>query len=291
MTSAQSRPQPEASGPRFEISLAQWSLHRAIAAGQVDNLGFPAFSHDRFEINAIEFVNTFFGGKARDPAYIAELKKRADDAGVKCLLIMCDGEGRLGDANANQRGQAVDNHVKWLEAAKALGCHSIRVNAASSGSFEEQQRLAADGLARLTQLAEPFELNVIVENHGGYSSNGAWLAGVMKMVDHPRCGTLPDFGNFILDRSRPNAPGSTYDRYKGVEELMPFAKAVSAKSNDFDDQGNEVHTDYQRMMKIIADSGYRGFIGIEYEGQQLGEIEGILATKRLLERVLSPLNA
>jgi sugar phosphate isomerase/epimerase len=168
----------------------------------------------------------------------------------------------------------VENHRKWLEAATVLGCVSIRVNAASDGTFEEQQKLAADGLGQLCALGEPVGINVIVENHGGLSSNGKWLAGVMKMVDHPRCGTLPDFGNFY-----------EYDRYQGVADLMPFAKAVSAKSHDFDEQGNETQKDYRRLMKIVADAGYRSWVGIEYEGSRLGEPEGIKATTRLLERV------
>jgi sugar phosphate isomerase/epimerase len=196
---------------------------------------------------------------------------------------MCDGEGALGDADEGKRRQAVENHQKWLDAARELGCHSIRVNAASSGEYDEQTRLAADGLRRLTDRGEKLDLNVIVENHGGLSSNGAWLSAVIQRVDHPRCGTLPDFGNFNL------GDGKTYDRYKGVGEMMPFAKAVSAKSNDFDDDGNEIHTDYRKMLRIVLDAGYRGFVGIEYEGGKLSEPDGIRATKQLLERVRAEL--
>src|SRR5690606_29598063 len=214
----------------------------------------------------------------------SELKKRAADHGVKSLLIMCDGEGRLGDPDDAKRKQAVENHYKWVEAAAELGCHSIRVNAASAGSFDEQQKLAADGLARLTAFAEQHNQNVIVENHGGLSSNGEWLAGVMQMVNHPHCGTLPDFGNFKV------AAGEWYDRYKGVEELMPFAKAVSAKSHFFAD-GREVYTDYEKIMKIVLDAGYHGWVGIEWEGSQMGEYEGIKATKKLLEDVRETLSA
>ncbi len=193
--------------------------------------------------------------------------------------IMIDDEGDLGDADAAKRARAVENHYKWVEAAKFLGCHSIRVNAASSGSYEEQLDRAADGLRRLTEFGMKHGLNVIVENHGGLSSNGQWLAAVMKKVGLPACGTLPDFGNFDL------GDGKEYDRYKGVEELMPFAKAVSAKSHDFDAQGNEIHTDFRRMMKIVLDAGYRGWVGVEYEGSKLGEPDGIRRTKELLERV------
>jgi sugar phosphate isomerase/epimerase len=202
------------------------------------------------------------------------MNTRAADEGVTQFLIMVDGEGRLGDPDPARRTTAVENHRKWLNAAKVLGCGTIRVNAASTGTFEEQQKLAADGLRQLTEIAAPMELNVVVENHGGLSSDGAWLAGVMKMVNHPRCGTLPDFGNFY-----------EYDRYQGVADLMPFAKAVSAKTHDFADNGDEAQKDYRRLMKIVLDAGYRSWVGIEYEGSKLPEREGIAKTKALLERV------
>jgi sugar phosphate isomerase/epimerase len=263
----------------FRISLAEWSLHRTIFSKQLDNLDFPRAARRDFGVEAVEFVNQFFMDKANDAGYLRELKKRASSEGVKLLLIMCDREGALGDPDENKRKQAVENHYKWVEAARYLGCHSIRVNAQSSGSYDEQIDRAADGLRRLVEFGAKHKINVIVENHGGLSSNGAWLASVMKKVDHPRCGTLPDFGNFRL------GDGKEYDRYQGVRELMPFAKGVSAKSHDFDDAGNETRTDYRRMMKIVMDAGYRGYVGIEYEGSRLGESEGIRATKRLLERI------
>ncbi len=276
---------PAMAKPLFPISLAQWSLHRTIRAGKLDALAFPAYAKSAFGLDAVEYVNQFFADKARDAAFLAELKKRAEDAGVKSLLIMIDGEGAIGAADKAARAKSIDNHKPWVDAAKSLGCHSIRVNAESSGTYEEQQQRAADGLSRLVAYAAPLEMNVIVENHGGLSSNGAWLAGVMKIVNHPRCGTLPDFGNFCLDWSRSGDPDAWYDRYKGVQEMMPFAKAVSAKSHDFDEQGDETKTDYRRMMRIVLAAGYRGHIGIEYEGERLPEVEGIRATQRLLEKV------
>lgn len=263
----------------FDISLAQWSLHRTLNAGKLDNRDFAEYTKDKFGIHAIEYVNQFFKDKAEDADYIGDLKKRGEDLGVKTLLIMCDGEGNLGDPNLAKRAQAVENHYKWVAAAKTLGCHSIRVNAASRGSYQDQVFRAADGLRALTEFATDHEINVIVENHGGLSSNGAWLAEVMRHVDLPRCGTLPDFGNFRVK------DGEVYDRYKGVIELMPYAKSVSAKSHDFDAEGNEIHTDYLRMMKIVLSAGYHGYVGIEYEGGKLSEDDGIIATKKLLERV------
>jgi len=264
-------------GPLFDISLAEWSLHRMLRAGDITNLDFPGIARKQFEIGAIEYVNAFFKDKVQDTEYLAELKTRCDTEGVRSLLIMCDGEGALGDADEAQRTIAVENHYRWIEAAKFLGCHSIRVNAQSSGTWDEQRDRAADGLRRLSEFGAEHELNVIVENHGGLSSNGAWLAEVMKQVDHPMCGTLPDFGNFDLGNDE------WYDRYQGVTELMPYAKAVSAKSYEFGDDGSELRTDYIRMMTIVLDAGYRGFVGVEYEGDQLGEFEGISATKSLLE--------
>jgi len=266
-------------GPKvpFKISLAQWSWHRSLRGQQqpkLDNLDFAAEAR-RFGIEAVEYVNQFFKDKAGDTNYLAEMKKRAKDNGVKSVLIMCDGEGALGDQDPKRRTQAVENHYKWLDAAKYLSCHSIRVNANSSGSYDEQLKLAADGLQRLSEKAVEYKLNVIVENHGGLSSNSQWLTGVIKKVSLPNCGTLPDFGNFP-----PEA-----DIYNSVEMMMPFAKAVSAKSYDFNDTGDETKIDYYRMMKIVLDAGYHGYVGIEYEGRRLGENDGIIATKRLLEKI------
>lgn len=274
------------SEPAFKISLAQWSLHRAFGRrgeATMDPLNFAKISKEMFDIDAVEYVNQFYAKEKKNEAYLKDLKKVADDAGVKSVLIMCDGEGALGDPDDKKRAQAVENHRAWVEWAKHLGCHSIRVNAqtANAGTPEEQAKRAADGLRKLVELAEPFDISVIVENHGGLSSDGAWLAGVMKLVDHKNVGTLPDFGNFRI------APGKEYDRYKGVDELMPFAKGVSAKSHDFNEKGDEIHTDYHRMMDIVVKKHkYNGYVGVEYEGGKLSEPDGIKATKKLLERIL-----
>jgi len=266
--------------PLFKISLAEWSLHKTLLAGKLDNLDFPKTARREFGIEAVEYVNQFFKDKAGDADYLAELATRSADEGVTNVLVMCDGLGDLGDPDDKARTQAIENHFPWVEAARRLGCHAIRVNAASKGSYAEQQKLAADGLGRLAEFAGQLEMNVLVENNGGLSSNGGWLAGVMKLVNRPNCGTLPDFGRF-----------HDYDRYRGVEELMPFAKGVSAKSHEFDEAGNEVRTDYERMLRLVTAAGYRGWIGIEYEGTALAEADGILATKRLLERIRDSLTA
>jgi L-ribulose-5-phosphate 3-epimerase len=260
--------------PPFRISLAQWSFHQALFAKQMDHLDFARVARRDFGIDAVEYVNSFFKDRATDADYLAEMNRRAKGEGVYQHLIMIDGEGARGDPDATARMKSVQNHQRWLDAAATLGCATIRVNAQSAGSAEEQERLAADGLRQLCERAAPLGLNVIVENHGGLSSHGDWLARVMRRVDHPRCGTLPDFGNF-----------TEYDRYQGVEEMMPFAKAVSAKSHDFDAAGQEIHTDYARMLRIVLRAQFNGWVGIEYEGKTLPERDGVMATLRLLRRM------
>lgn len=274
-------------GLGWKISLAQWSLHRTFFGRdgyeKKDPLDFAAIAKGQFGVSALEYVNQFYADKKKDDGYLKELKKRADDQGVKSVLIMCDREGNLGDPDQAKRTLAVENHVRWLEWAQFLGCHSIRVNAASSGTWDEQVKLAADGLSKLSDKATAFGLNVIVENHGGLSSNGKWLAQVMTTVGKKNCGTLPDFGNFRVKKD----PDEWYDRYQGVTELMPFAKGVSAKTHEFNEAGDEVRTDYRKMMKIVKAAGYKGYVGIEYEGTQLKEADGIIATKKLLEKVFA----
>lgn len=286
----------------FDISLAQWSLNRSyygpsrelgweefgrllredpsqLYQGDIDPLYFAQHARQRYDIGAIEYVNQFYFDKAEDEKYLNELKNVADNEGVESVLIMCDAEGNLGDPDEEARQQAVENHYKWVNMASFLGCHAIRVNAASQGSYEEQMERAADGLRSLTEYADDEGISVIVENHGGLSSNAEWLVGTIEMVDHPNCGTLPDFGNFNISQDE------SYNRYKGTEMLMEHAKGVSAKTYDFDEDGNETTLDVERLMRIVRDAGYTGHVGIEYEGNRLSEDEGIKATKALLEKV------
>ena len=266
----------------FKISLAQWSLNREIRGGKMDNLEFAKAAKD-MGMDAVEYVNQFFKDKAENNDYLDKMKKQCDDNGVKSLLIMVDGEGRLGDPDEKARKTAIENHYQWVTAAKYLGCHSIRVNAASGGSYQEQVERAADGLRKLSEFAADHDINVIVENHGGLSSNGQWLAQVIRKVDLDNCGTLPDFGNFWIERPQNGNEGKYYDRYLGMAASMPFAKAVSAKSHKFDDDGNEVDIDFRKIMRIVYDSGYRGYVGIEFEGAGDAK-EGINKTRKLLER-------
>ena len=246
--------------PLYEISLAHWSYHRAVQSGAMTVHDFPHVALNHHSIDAVEYVSTLFPRK--DLAEATELRARCDDLAVRSLLIMVDAEGALGDPDHDARARAVANHIKWLDAASTLGCHSIRVNAESRGDPDEQERLAADGLRALCERADPYNLNVIVENHWGLSSTSPWLMRVMRRVDHPRIGTLPDFGNF---------DPKVQNRYDAVRDMMPLARAVSAKSNDFDERGEETTTDYLRMMRIVTEAGYHRHVGIEYEGARLLE--------------------
>ena len=267
----------------FDISLAQWSLHRSIFDKKIDNLEFASVAADN-GILGLEYVNQFFKDKAEDMDYLNEMKTRAEDAGATNILIMCDGEGRLGDPDAELRRESVERHFKWVTAAKHLGCHSIRVNGYSEGDYDEQMRLVADGLHQLCNFGDEHGLHVIIENHGGYSSSGKWLADTIRMADHPRAGTLPDFGNFRIDDD------NTYDSYRGVEELMPYATGVSVKPTVYDDDGNTSPLDYERMMRIVLAAGYNGYCGIEH-GPAGREVEGILEVKAALEAARETLAA
>ncbi len=273
----------------LKISLAQWSHNKEFFAGTLKPIDFAKIANG-YGIKAIEYVNQFYKDQAQDKALLDELNKRAADLGITQLLIMIDGEGELATPDQVARVKAVENHYKWVEAAKHLGCHSIRVNVFGNGSSEVVQTAAVDGLGRLSDFAKDHNINIIVENHGGFSSHGQWLAGVMKQVNKPNCGTLPDFGNFCLKREGgaqwDAACIEEYDKYLGVEELMPYAKAVSAKSHDFDQFGTETGINYERMIEIVKKYNYSGYIGIEYEGEKLSAEEGILATKKLLERYI-----
>ena len=258
----------------FDISLAEWSLHKTLFKGDLKNIDFPELAAKKFGIYGVEYVNAFFKDKAKDMTYLKDLNNRAKDNGVRNVLIMIDGEGNLGDEDATKRKQAVENHYKWIDAAHFLGCHAVRVNAAGKGTPEEVKKAVVDSLSTLADYGKKSKISVIVENHGGISSHGDWLADTLKTVGKKNCGSLPDVGNFY-----------EYDRYQGVADLMPYAKGVSAKTHDFDANGNETQIDYARMLKIVKDAKFKGYIGIEYEGSKLSEEEGIFATKKLLERL------
>jgi L-ribulose-5-phosphate 3-epimerase len=263
----------------FKISLAEWSLHNALFANKIDNLDFPKIAREQFGIEGVEFVNQFFKDKAQDSAYLKELKSRANDVGVTCVLIMIDLEHSfdLSAPDQARRDKTVDEHKKWVDAAAALGCHAIRVNTGGHYSPTDVGAVA-EACSKLTEYGDQHGIKIICENHGGPSSNPDAMIALMKAVNKPTFGTLPDFGNF------PQREGKySIDVYDAIARMMPFAKGVSAKSYNFDASGRETKLDYARLMKIVTDAGYHGFVGIEYEGGKLSEPEGIKATKLLLE--------
>lgn len=280
----------------IEISLAEWSLHRALYAGKLDHLDFPLKAKQGFGISVVEYVNGFFGsGKtdfreaAKSAGYLRELLRRSRDAGVVNHLLMVDDEGPLGTVDEKARLAAVENHKKWVEAAKVLGCKTVRVNLHGEGSADERRDASVDSLCRLGELAASMKINVVVENHGGVTSNGAWLADVVRRAARDNVGTLPDFGNFCISHpwgTTQDGCEDLYDRYKGMAELLPYAKGVSAKSYDFDDKGEQPLMDYGRLIGLVKAAGYKGYIGVEFEGNTQPEGEGIRKTKALLERYL-----
>lgn len=283
---------PQKPQPLYKISLAEWSINKPLFGGQMQHLDFAKIAKS-VGIDAIEYVNQFFKDKAKDTAYLKEMNTRAAGEGVTQVLIMCDGEGNLGDPDAAKRQTAVQNHYKWVEAAKFLGCHTIRVNGYSAGTPEEQMTLVADGMRKLCEFADGHDINVVIENHGGLSSNGKWLVDTIKRVGHKRAGTLPDFGNFRIagpGRNNPGAKVESYDSYVGVAEIMPFAKGVSVKPRVWDANGNQSDIDLKRMMKIVVDAGWRGHCGIEY-GIEGRELETIVELRKQLEAVRDELSA
>jgi sugar phosphate isomerase/epimerase len=270
----------------FKISLAQWSLHRSYNKKELKVEEFPVIAKKQYDIHAVEYVNSFYSKYANDSAFWKALYTRAEDNGVKNLIIMVDEEGDLGNPNDNKRKKAIQNHFKWVEAAKILDCHSIRINGFGEGSRETVGNALVDGMGMLGEYAVQAGINVVIENHGLFSSDGKWVLDVLRRIGRDNCGTLPDFGNFCTARKWGSTQDGTcpeeYDRYLGVKEMMPFAKGVSVKSYRFDEHGQETTIDFGRMLQIVKEAGFTGYIGIEYEGNELSESKGILATKKLL---------
>lgn len=280
--------------PNLKISLAEWSLHRALQEGKIDHLDFPGIARKEYSIDTVEYVNGFFGGKsknfkeaAKDSKYLGELLKRSKDAGVTNHLIMIDEEGFLAVPSDNDRIPAVDNHKKWIEAAKFLGCKTVRVNLHGDGPTADKKTASIDSLSRLGEFAKPMDINIVVENHGSDSSNGQWLVEVMKGVNKPNVGLLPDFGNFCISHpwgSTQDSCEKPYDRYQGVTEMLPFAKGVSAKTYDFDANGEQPLMDYKKLLDIVKSSGFKGYIGVEFEGNTQSEDSGIRNTIALIRK-------
>ena len=271
-----------------KISLAQWSLHRALEKGEINPEDFAGIAKDMYQINAVEYVNGFYASHANDQKFWQQMNNRALEAGVKNLLIMVDNEGDLGDPDPAKRKKAVENHFKWVDAAKIMNCHSIRVNAFGTGDRQTLMEALIDGLGLLASYGSEQEIHVLIENHGLHSSDARFITDIIKEVNNPFLGTLPDFGNWCLSAEWGSTQGGkckeSFDPFLGLELMLPYAKGVSAKSYDFDADGKESSMDYSRLLKMVKSSDFKGYIGIEYEGTKLSENEGILATKRLIEK-------
>jgi hypothetical protein len=282
--------------PEIQVSLAEWSFHRAIESGKMDHLDFPARAKKEFGISAVEYVNGFFGGKkmdfreaAKNKAYLDELLKRSRDAGVVNHLLMCDDEGPLSAPGQKERRESVDNHKKWLDASKILQCRTMRVNLHGEGTSDDRKNASVDSLGRLGEYAKPLNLNVVVENHGSVTSDADWLVDVMKQVNMENVGLLPDFGNFCITHpwgTIQEGCDEKYDIYKGIQQMLPYAKGVSAKTYDFDGNGEQPLLDYKRLLGIVKSSGFKGYIGVEFEGINQSEEEGIRNTQLLLKKYL-----
>lgn len=280
----------------FELSLAQWSLHKAIFSKELSPLDFPVVARKSYDIGAVEYVNQFFYEKAKDKTFLSELKKRCEDNGVVSSLIMVDKEPELASPDAKERVAGVEGHKKWIDAAKFLGCTAIRVNLHGNGTVDQWIKGSAESLKKLSEIGKPQGIRILVENHGGYSSSGKNMAEVMRLANDSNIGTMPDFGNFCVRREVPgdlwkSACVEQYDIYQGVAEMIPYAGAFSAKSFDFDEQGNETKIDFLKMFTLMRASAYRGYVGVEYEGEKLSEDAGIRATIKLIKKVREQLNA
>lgn len=282
--------------PDLKISLAEWSFHRALEAGTLDHLDFPLKAKKEFGISAVEYVNGFFGGKkmdfkaaAKDKTYLNELLKRSKDAGVFNHLLMVDDEGPLSSPNGKELVESVDNHKKWIDAAAFLGCLTVRVNLHGEGDADDRKKASVEALSKLGEYAKPMKINVVVENHGSVTSDGNWLTDVMKQVGKPNVGTLPDFGNFCISHpwgTIQEGCDEQYDMYTGIQQMLPFAKGVSAKTYDFDGNGEQPLLDYKRLLGIVKASGFKGYIGVEYEGINQPEEEGVRNTLALLKKYM-----
>ena len=262
----------------FKLSLSQKSLQEEFRSGRINPLDFPRVASG-LGLDAVDYASEFYARKLKDKGFLAELKRRAAGEGVWSVLILVDDAGELGARDEKGRKRAVEGHKKWVEAAAFLGCHAVRVQTTSRGNEDDQVAWLSDGLRRLCRFSGPFGVDILVENQTGLSANGTSLVELLNAVGHPRCGSRPDFGNFDL------GDGKQYDRYQGVRELMPFARAVSAKAYDFDERGEETRINYAQMLKVVTDAGYHGYVAIEYDGKRLSEQAGIARTKQLLERV------
>ncbi|WP_345274981.1 sugar phosphate isomerase/epimerase family protein [Litoribaculum gwangyangense] len=284
------------SNPFFKLSLAQWSLHRTFNDKGVSPFKFAEMAKD-MGFEGIEYVSQIYLDQIKELGFdkvIDSLKVMSDINSITNVLIMVDNEGDIANPDEEARNKAVENHMKWVNAAQKLGCHSIRVNTFGTNDYDVWKVTVVDGLKKLSEYATTKNINILCENHGWLSSDAPKLMEAIKEVNMSNCGTLPDFGNWCIKRKEGAQWGECEeefsDKYKGIQMMLTNAKAVSAKSYDFDDIGNETTLDYPRIISMVKDSGYESFIGVEYEGKRLNEKDGILATKALLLNSVKGLN-
>ena len=298
---------------KLDIGLQMYSFAPLIMQGKFDLLGFPDLVKNTYGINGAEYWSIPFMGRENDKDFLNDIKRRSDDNGVDNLIILVDdidiktmqSGPSLASSNKNDRDTAIDYHKKWIDVAKEIGCHSIRVNLKSDESDNKKiLDNSSESISRLIEFSKQDNISIVIENHGGITADADWLVSLIKNVDNKYVGTLPDFGdyNFCVDRGALNFDDigkvckNQYDKYLGVKKLMPYAKGVSAKSHEFGKDGEELSTNYSRMIKIISESNYKGYITIEYEGAMMGMFggegtylnphEGILATKKLINKYL-----
>ncbi len=261
------------------LAVQQYSFNRQLRSGELNILDFPKTVVKGTGIKALEYFNGHIEDKIKDTAFFKQLRKRSDDLGAVNTMMLCRSKNAVDSPDAKIRKLAIEGYRPWLEATRVLGGKYIRVDTRHKGEAEKQKGFAVAGLRSLCKVADEYEMGILVENHGNHSGNGAWLADVMKQVDLANCGTLPDFQNF-----------KEYDPYQGVSEMMPWAKILCAKAKSFDDNGDEENIDFRKMLKIAKAAGFRGYIGIEFEGHGVDPVQGINATKKLIQKVMRELN-
>ena len=256
---------------RFPIGIQEYTFNRILRSGKLKHLDYPAMVKKELGIEHVEYWSRPFEGKHTDKKFVGELNSRTKGEGISNVLILVDEKHELDHEKKSERDKSVDLHKGWIDCAAQLGCDAIRVNCRMGGDPKDNLNRAVDGVGRLCEYAKDTSVKVVIEPHGRNSQNPDWLLAVMKELNHPHAGILPDFNNF-----------GSYDRYSAVEKTLPFAPAVCAKALKFDDEGNETHTDYFKMLKIVYESTFSGVISIEFEGHGVDPIVGSRMTQDLI---------
>lgn len=293
------------------ISLSQWSFHRAILGSSMEDYAtFTKLLHSKPErvlqghldsrdilnianslgIKKVDLVNVLFFGHAMDKPWLNEFIAKAKSFNTSFQVLMCDQAGNLGASSQLARKQSINAHIVWLETAVYLGCKQLRVNAIGDGSYLSQLRQCADSLSKLGAIAESMGIELLVENHGYASNNGAWLAMLIEETNHDNVKVFADFDNFFMG-GWDLSPERRYDRIQGLLDLAPFTAGVSAKSHDFGALGDETTIDFRKCIAIFEENGFDGLYSAEYEGDRISELEGAISTVRLTSSILDSIDA